>query len=212
MNYVFVMFDTKFPYIYYFMWMYTIINTIWLKYRYVWRLCNYYIARYATFIQFELRYDRHVGTLSLQMPSSVHWSVARPALTNPASQVTITRSPISYRNFTGLTRPWRGSPGNRHARLQNGVEWDHNPDSVHRMIGSPMRTNPSLHAYWTVLPTKCCPLSNNLPFSGDKGGGHSTALHWGTRTGLHSPSEPHCNLSGPSRRYPNGHKKEASPR
>ena len=38
--------------------------------------------------------------------------------------------------------------------LQKGGAWDHNPDSVHLIIGSPMRTNPSLQEYCTVLPTR----------------------------------------------------------
>ena len=38
--------------------------------------------------------------------------------------------------------------------LQNGGACDHNPDSVQRITGSPIKTNPSLQKYWTVLPTR----------------------------------------------------------
>ena len=37
---------------------------------------------------------------------------------------------------------------------QKGGAWDHNPDSVQRIIGSPMSTNPSSQEYCTVFPTK----------------------------------------------------------
>ena len=95
--------------------------------------------------------------------------------------------------------------------LQNGGACDHNPDSVHLIMGSPMSTNPSLQLYWTVLPTKQCPLSITLPFKGGKGEGQDMALHLGTCPDQ-TPSDPHSIVSGPTRAQPNGHKNEAWPR
>lgn len=95
--------------------------------------------------------------------------------------------------------------------LQNGGACDHNPDSVHLIMGSPISTNPSLQLYWTVLPTKQCPLSITLPFKGGKGEGQDMALHLGTCPDQ-TPSDPHSIVSGPTRAQPNGHKNEAWPR
>ena len=58
------------------------------------------------------------------------------------------------------------------AHLQKGVACDHSPASVHLMMGSPMRTNPSVQMYWTVWPTKCLPPSKRRPLAGGRGPGH----------------------------------------
>lgn len=60
--------------------------------------------------------------------------------------------------------------------LQKGVEWDHLPDSVQLIMGSPKRTKPSLQLYWTVSPTKCLSEVDILPLVRGRGGGHSTAV------------------------------------